>query len=302
MEKEDPIARIEREKAEKKKGNGFAVTALAIVAVGLGVALAIVATKDYKMVKELEADKADLSERIVELQKEYATLSSDYDFINSQLDSSREEVAVLVERIKKTDATNRSKMRQYEKELGTLRSIMRNYLVQIDSLNQQNQKLSAELTSTKKTLAEATGKNQQLEAQNKEYAAKVATGSVVKARGIVAKAYNGSDRVTDRSSRVKRLAVELSLVENDLAKKGPMTVYLRVKDPDGALLLDGTNASFELAGEAVAATASREVDYEGQEVDMIIYVNDVPQYLKGVYTVDVFSDAGLLGTTELMLR
>lgn len=302
MEKEDPIARIEREKAEKKKGNGFAVTALAIVAVGLGVALAIVASKDYKMVKELEADKADLSERIEALQQDYANLSSDYDFINSQLDSSREEVAVLVERIKKTDATNRSKMRQYEKELGTLRSIMRNYLVQIDSLNQQNQKLSAELTSTKKTLAEATGKNQQLEAQNKEYAAKVATGSVVKARGIVAKAYNGSDRVTDRSSRVKRLAVELSLVENDLAKKGPMTVYLRVKDPDGALLLDGTNASFELAGEAVAATASREVDYEGQEVDMIIYVNDVPQYLKGVYTVDVFSDAGLLGTTELMLR
>ena len=302
MEKEDPIARIEREKAEKKKGNGFAVTALAIVAVGLGVALAIVASKDYKMVKELEADKADLSERIEALQQDYANLSSDYDFINSQLDSSREEVAVLVERIKKTDATNRSKMRQYEKELGTLRSIMRNYLVQIDSLNQQNQKLSAELTSTKKTLAEATGKNQQLEAQNKEYAAKVATGSVVKARGIVVKAYNGSDRVTDRSSRVKRLAVELSLVENDLAKKGPMTVYLRVKDPDGALLLDGTNASFELAGEAVAATASREVDYEGQEVDMIIYVNDVPQYLKGVYTVDVFSDAGLLGTTELMLR
>ena len=302
MEKEDPIARIEREKAEKKKGNGFAVTALAIVAVGLGVALAIVATKDYKMVKELEADKADLSERIEALQQDYANLSSDYDFINSQLDSSREEVAVLVERIKKTDATNRSKMRQYEKELGTLRSIMRNYLVQIDSLNQQNQKLSAELTSTKKTLAEATGKNQQLEAQNKEYAAKVATGSVVKARGIVAKAYNGSDRVTDRSSRVKRLAVELSLVENDLAKKGPMTVYLRVKDPDGSLLLDGTNASFELAGEAVAATASREVDYEGQEVDMIIYVNDVAQYFKGVYTVEVFSDAGLLGTTELMLR
>ena len=302
MEKEDPIARIEREKAEKKKGNGFAVTALAIVAVGLGVALAIVASKDYKMVKELEADKADLSERIEALQQDYANLSSDYDFINSQLDSSREEVAVLVERIKKTDATNRSKMRQYEKELGTLRSIMRNYLVQIDSLNQQNQKLSAELTSTKKTLAEATGKNQQLEAQNKEYAAKVATGSVVKARGIVAKAYNGSDRVTDRSSRVKRLAVELSLVENDLAKKGPMTVYLRVKDPDGSLLLDGTNASFELAGEAVAATASREVDYEGQEVDMIIYVNDVAQYFKGVYTVEVFSDAGLLGTTELMLR
>lgn len=302
MEKEDPIARIERESAEKKKSGSVTAIVLAFVAVILGAALIIVGTRDYKMVKELEADKADLSQQITDLQKEYADLSSDYDFINSQLDSSREEVAVLVDRIKKTDATNRAKMRQYEKELGTLRSIMRNYLVQIDSLNQQNQKLTAELSTTRKNLAAATGKNQELEAQNKEYAAKVATGSVVKARGITAKAYNASDKVTDRSSRVKRLAVELSLVENDLAQRGPMTVYLRVKDPDGNLLIDGTGASFTLAGEAVAASASREVDYEGAEVDMIIYVNDVPQYVKGVYTVEVYSDAGLLGGTEFMLR
>ena len=102
MEKEDPIARIEREKAEKKKNSSFTVAALAIVAIGLAVALAIVGTRDYKMVKELEADKQDLSDRIEALQKEYADLSSDYDFINSQLDSSREEVAVLVSRIKST--------------------------------------------------------------------------------------------------------------------------------------------------------------------------------------------------------
>lgn len=302
MEKEDPIARIEREKAEKKKNSSFTVAALAIVAIGLAVALAIVGTRDYKMVKELEADKQDLSDRIEALQKEYADLSSDYDFINSQLDSSREEVAVLVSRIKSTEATNRAKMRQYEKELGTLRSIMRNYLVQIDSLNQQNIRLSEELTSTKKNLAAATGKNEALEAQNKEYAAQVATGSKLKARGIVCKAYNGSDKVTDRSSRVRRLAVELSLLENDLAKRGPVTIYLRVKDPEGNLLLDGTGASFTLAGEAVAATASREVDYEGAEVDMIIYVNDIPQFEKGVYVAEVYSEAGMLGATELMLR
>ncbi len=302
MEKEDPIARIEREKAEKKKSNGIVVIVLSIIAVGLAVALAVIGTRDYKMVKELEADKADLTERIGQLQEDFANLSSDYESINSQLDSSREEVAVLVSRIKSTEATNRAKMRQYEKELGTLRSIMRNYLVQIDSLNQQNQRLSEELSSTKKNLAAATGKNEELEAQNKEYAEKVATGSKIKARGIVCKAYNGSDKVTDRSSRVRRLAVELSLVENDLAKRGPVTIYLRVKDPEGNLLLDGTNASFTLAGEAVAATASREVDYEGAEVDMIIYVNDIPQYEKGVYTAEVYSAAGLLGETELVLR
>ena len=61
-----------------------------------------------------------------------------------QLDSSREEVSQLIERIKKTDATNRAKIRQYEKELRhSSGSIMRSYIVQIDSLNTLNQKLTA---------------------------------------------------------------------------------------------------------------------------------------------------------------
>ena len=70
---------------------------------------------------------------MITLQNEYATLSSDNDMINAQLDSSREEVSQLIERIKKTEATNRIMIRKYEKELGTLRSIMRNYIEQIES-------------------------------------------------------------------------------------------------------------------------------------------------------------------------
>ena len=151
-------------------------------------------------------------------------------------------------------------------------------------------------------MAKATGENKALNAQVENLSSKVATGSIVKARGLSAKAYNGSNKVTDRSSRVKRLAVSLSLVENELAKKGPMTVYVRVKDPDGNLLLDGEGASFKLNGEAVAASASREVDYQGSEVDMIIYVNNIADYVKGIYTIEVFTDKSQLGSTELMLR
>lgn len=310
MQKEDPIARVEREQANRKQSSKVALIIVIIIAVLLAIALAVVATRDYKMVKELETDKADLAAQVADLQNEYANLSSDYDFINSQLDSSREEVAVLVERIKRTEATNRAKMRQYEKEVGTLRSIMRSYLVQIDSLNQQNRKLNDELAATRKNLAKATDKNAELTAHNKDLRSKVATGSVVKARGIAAKAYNSSDKVTDRHSRVERLAVELSLVENDLARKQSMWVYVRVKDPDGNLLLakdaadavDGDRYSFVFEGERIAATTGREVDYEGEELDLVIYVNGIEEYCKGVYTIEVYSKSGKLGSTELMLR
>ncbi len=301
MPNEDPIARIERERAEKK-GSKTTVAILAVLTGVLACALAIVAIKDYKMVKELEQDKQDLEQRITVLKSDFDNLQSDYDFINSQLDSSREEVNILVDRIKKTEATNRKKMRQYEKELGTLRSIMKSYVVQIDSLNTANKRLAAELSTSRQELAKATGENKALNAQVENLSSKVATGSIVKARGISAKAYNASNKVTDRSSRVKRLAVSLSLVENELAKKGPMKVYVRVKDPDGNLLLDGEGATFKIGKDVVAASASREVDYRGAEVDMIIYVNNIEEYTKGIYNIDVYTDKSQLGTVELLLR
>ena len=115
-------------------------------------------------------------------------------------------------------------------------------------------------------------------------------------------AYNSSDKVTDRSSRVVRLLTSLSLVENDLAPKGPVRVYIRVKDPNGIILTNSNRTSFTFNGEAMIASASRQVDYEGKEVDMSIYLNNIPSFQKGVYTVEAYTEQSKLGSAELMLR
>ncbi len=49
-------------------------------------------------------------------------------------------------------------------------------------------------------------------------------------------------------------------------------------------------------------SASREVDYQGNEVELSIYLNDVKEYIKGIYTVEAFTERSSLGTAELMLR
>lgn len=301
--KEDPLERLEREEREKKNGGLKSVMyALAAVAVLLAGALAYVWFQKSSLVKDLNLEKEDLTEQIVALQQDYDNLSSDYEAINSQLDSSREEVSQLVERIKQTDATNRAKMRQYEKELGTLRSIMRNYIVQIDSLNTLNHKLTAEAKAARKEAAESKKQNEELNKQVEHLSDKVAAGSVIKARGISLQAYNNSGKVTDRSSRVTRLLTSLSLVENDLAPKGPVKVYVKVKDPDGILLTNSRRISFTCNGEASTASAVREVDYEGNEVELSIYLNDIPSYSKGIYTAELYTEQGLLGKAELLLR
>jgi len=303
---EDPLERIAREEREKKerRGSGLKSTMNIMIAavVVLTLLLAYIWISKALLVKDLKQEKQDLTEQIVSLQSDYETLSSDYEMINSQLDSSREEVAQLVERIKKTDATNRAKIRQYQKELGTLRSIMKTYIVQIDSLNTLNHKLTADAAAARREAAESRKANVELTQRVENLSGQVAAGSVVKARGLRLEAYAATDKVTDRSSRTVRLLTTLSLVENELAPKGPMRVYIRVKDPDGILLTNSTQVSFSYQGTMLNASASREVDYEGKEVEMSIYLNDIPTYSKGVYTVEAYTKQSVLGTAELLLR
>ncbi len=304
MEREDPLERLERRERERKQNGGpkAVMTAMIIVAVLLGAALAYVLWQKKSLVGELEKDKEALTEQIVALQTDYENLSSDYDTINLQLDSSREEVAQLVDRIKKTEATNRAKMRQYEKELGTLRTIMRGYIVQIDSLNQLNHKLTLDAAAARRDAAEHRRLNEQLTAQVEDLTGKVTTGSIIKARGLRLEGFNSAGKVIDRSRNVVRLMATLSLVENALAEPGPVRVYLRVKDPSGNLLSDGKGATFSYGGEVLQATASREVDYEGQEVELSIYVNNIPAFEKGIYSCEAYTEQARLGSAELMLR
>lgn len=305
MMKEDPLERLDREARERKEKNNslkpLMYTLIGVVVVLAGV-LAYIWVQKSRLVNDLQVEKEELTAQFESLRNDYDTLSSDYDSINTQLDSSREEVTQLIEKIKKTEATNRAKMRQYEKELGTLRSIMRNYITQIDSLNTLNHKLTADAAAARREAAESKRANKALTQQVENLSGQVAAGAVIKARGIRIEAYNDRDNVTDRSSRTVRLLTSLSLVENDLAPKGPVRVYIRVKDPGGILLTNAASASFQFQGEVLQASASREVDYQGKEIEMSIYLNDIPSYTKGTYTVEAYTVQARLGAAELYLR
>lgn len=288
------------EKGSSLKG---ITTVLAVVAVLLAGTLAYIWWQKSSLVNELNIEKEELTLQMIALQNDYASLSSDYDTINSQLDSSREEVSQLIERIKKTEATNRSMIRKYEKELGTLRSIMRNYIVQIDSLNTLNKRLTADAAAARREAAEVRKQSAELSRTVEDLTSQIAVGSVIKSRGLKLEALNSSDKVTDRSSRVKKMIASLALVENDLAERGPIRVYIRVKDPDGILLTNSTQRTFTVAGgEPMICSASREVDYEGKELEMGIYLNEIPSFVKGIYTVEAYTDQAKLGEAELMLR
>ena len=278
------------------------VIALAVVAAILVGTLAYVWISKNKLVYDLNGEKAALTEEMVALQNDYSILSTDNDSLNVQLEREREKVEQLIERVKKTEATNRSKIRQYEKELGTLRSIMKHYIVQIDSLNTLNTALRADAAAARKEAEKNKKQYEELRSTTDEYAKQVEIGSVIKGRDISLVAINASGKETDRSSRADKLKACVSLVENSIAKRGYKEVFIRIKGPDGILLTDDQQRIFEFDGESLIYSASREVDYQGEDIEICIFFSGTQEYQKGVYTVDVYSNEAKLGSADLLLR
>ena len=289
------------ESRDVKKAN-LPLILLGAIAAVLAIVLAYVWFTNYKLVGQLNEEKEELTQQMISLREDYDTLSSDYDEINAQLDSSREQVNQLIERLKETEARDRAKIRKYEKELGTLRSIMRNYIVQIDSLNTLNKKLTADAAAARREAEVSKARSEELSQKVEHLSGQVAAGSVIKARGLVIEPYDGSGKVNERSSRVVKMLTSLTLIENDLAPKGPVRVYIRVKDPSGVLLTNASSRNFTCGGEPMMASASREVDYQGSEVDLSIYLNDISSYQKGIYTVEAYTSQTKLGSAEVLLR
>ncbi len=285
---------------EKKLKN--VVIGMAVIAGLLAVVLVWVWIDRNKMVNDLTMDKETLTVELTQLKTDYSTLSTNNDSLNTQLDREKIKVEELIERVKKTEATNRSRIRQYEKELGTLRSIMRGYIKQIDSLNTLNITLRKDAAQARDEAKESRQKYNDLRSTTDEYAKQVEVGSVIKGRGFNAIAITSANKETDRSSRTAKLKICSSLIENSLAPRGPMHIYIRVFGPDKLLLTTSEQQVFTVNGERLIYSASREVDYQGDEVEVCVYYAGNQGFVKGVYTIDVFTSRGKLGTAQVLLR
>ena len=278
------------------------IGALAGVVVLLVGVLIYVWVDRNSLINDLTVDKETLTAEMVQLQQDYSALSSTNDTLNNELMLEKEKVAQLIERVKKTEAKNKAQLRKYEKELGTLRSIMRGYIKQIDSLNTLNTSLRKEAAVAKKEARESRKKYDNLKSTTEELGKQVELGSIVKGRGLTMVGVTEAGKETDRSSRTAKLKTCLNLVENTLAKKGPRTVYIRVKGPYGILMTSDQQQIFTAAGEQMIYSASRQVDYQGAEVEVCIYFSPGAKFTKGVYTVDAYTTEGKLASGDALLR
>ena len=282
-----------------------AVRGYRIVIIILAVILVALSVVYFNMHREQQAEYVLLEEDRTRIQGDLDSLIVAFDDLKVKNDSrtaNLEEANKLMDQLKNERRLNYAKIRAYEKELGTLKTIMKSYLRQIDSLNTVNQKLTKENVSYKKQISTAQLRAEMAEERAEELTNKVRVGSVIRVRSIGLESLNAKGKPVSRVKGASRLKVNCILSANELAEPGNKAVYACVTSPEGYLISSPNAASFDFEGEQKLYSSSREVDYTATEdLPVSIYI-DGSGFTAGTYKVEIYIDGRLSGSGEVALR
>ena len=280
----------------------FVVVVLLVVLAGL----TYVYYQQKQSAKETEtqlmAEKDSISHNLVNLMSDYNELETDNDSLNQKLMREQQSAKKLYDELQSVKKVSYAKIKEYQKELGTLRSIMKDMLHDIDSLNAMNKELIAENIKVKEEAATAKQTVKDLEQKTDELNTQVAKGSVVKARDIVSMGVSRKGNEVTRARRVEKIKACFTLNENAIAKPGNRNVYMRIVGPDDYVLAKSETDVFDFEAQKIVFSANREVDYQNKDIDVCIFYDNNGELLSGVYGVTLYMDGFMVGYSEFTLK
>ncbi len=278
---------------------------LAIVTGILAISLGFLAFQYNNMLKENQVAQGAVEEQKNSLAKDLNNMMVEYDNLKTNNDSMNVKITEQQDHIKKLlniQGSNLEKIRLYKNELATLRSVLKSYVVQIDSLNQRNQILYAENKDVKFKLNDAQRSNETLTNEKATLTTKVKTAAVLSAKSITFTALNKKGKDTDRANKATKLKICFTIRENSVAEVGTRTIYMRITGPNQSVLTTSPDNVIKVDGADVVFSARREVEYENKDVDMCIFWDNSGILAEGTYLVDLFCEGKLIGNTTFGLR
>lgn len=288
--------------AEKSiRGYRIVIILLAVILAALSILYFNIHRQQQADYELLQIDRDSIQSNLSDLMVDFDSLRFNNDSINATLVIERQRADSLMDRLKKERSWSYAKIKQYEKEVGTLQSLMRNYLRQIDSLNTLNKKLITENVSYRKEISTITQRAELAEEKASELDNMVKAGSVLRARDIRLTALNGKSKEISRIKNAERLRTDFTLAANELTTPGDKTIYVRIMAPDGYVLSSEGAPSFEFEGERLSYSAERTIDYQNQDIEVGIFYTG-SGFTTGKYTVQLYSEGRLIGSSEIVMR
>lgn len=246
-----------------------------------------------------------------EMENEYSRFANQYnelqfittnDSLSILLDKEKVRVQRLYEELRSVKSTNAREITRLKKELATVRSVLRTYIVQIDSLNKINQVLTAENQEVKKKYSEAARQISNLSVEKKSLNEKVELAAQLDATNIWIEAKNKRDKKAKKVKDVEKFAIGFTIVKNITATTGERTVYIRITKPDNDVLTKNQSNTFSYENRTLVYSIKKYVEYTGEEQNITVYWNVEEFLYAGAYRADIFADGTLIGSRKFTLE
>ncbi|MEQ8910470.1 MAG: hypothetical protein RIC95_14835 [Vicingaceae bacterium] len=257
---------------------------------------------------ELLADeRGELQSELENMLSEFDSLETDNDSMKVELSQRKQEVEELLDKVKDKDFA----IYKLRKETKTLRTIMKGYVVTIDSLNTLNVGLRKENQAVKSDLSKERSRSQKLQKTNENLSSKVALASRLDVKGVrvfgVKVKRDMTGKETDRARRTDKIRVCFTVDENKVAKAEKKDLYIRIISPDGTLLTPGMGDEyrFEFNGSKGYFSDKLTIDYNKSAKEVCLdWAKPFEDYevLEGVYNIFMYAEDYEMGSTSYELR
>lgn len=290
-------------KLEKKKVN-IPIIVLSLVVVVVSGLFIWQNMRNKELTDYFQEEQQELEGNFRALIQEYDSLQvvNNYDSLLLQLDVEQQRVAQLLDELATVKATNAVKLREYRKELSTMRRVMKHYVVQIDSLNTVNEQLTEENKYVKEQYKAATQTVIQLEEEKEELNKTIEIAAQLDVKDMQVETLNAKGRQMRKLAKTERFKVSFVVSKNITTDTGYKTAYLRILSPQREVLPSKSKGTFSFEDGELAYSAKREFEYEAEDLQMDVYY-DINQFLfGGEYQFDLFVDGVHVGHKALVLK
>lgn len=311
----------------KKKGTGGYIAVIILLLLALGGMFFWLSNERSKIDEcgkqntKLEKDMEGMNQMLEgyvgnmsnDLKTDFKNMLTTYDALltkdKSQADSINAQKQRIEELLEKVEKGKMTAYQLYElrKENETLRKIMKGYVVQIDSLNTLNLKLTSDLDSTSTQLnltkEERDAAKQQAEEQGQviDKAKKLQAYSF--SSGALRSRLNSTTIETTKARSAVQLKSSFTISENSVTSKGSKSVYMQITDPSGKIFQSRSSNIIETENGNVSYTDMKTINYTGSRIDVAIYYDLNGQNIeKGNYKVKIYCQGQLIGTDSFSLK
>jgi myosin heavy subunit len=221
-------------------------------------------------------------------------------------DSLQSKIKVLRQELAKGKLTT-AELGKAQEDVKQLRYFVTKYTADIEELKKQNTNLTSERDTLKTNLATVSDKATTLAKQNEDLGGKVKIAQALKSGsiGVVVYKVKGSGKEVEvtRASPAKKIKINFTVAENSLADKALHDVYVRVTDPTGNLITDGSSGSFTADGQDLQYTYKTSIDFKDDGITYTIdWTNPSLPFQKGTYNVILYSDNSTMGKSSFTLK